>query len=200
MHDQLFFMLLSAVISENKIEIVFFTVSLYQREMILKFIFLALGLALSGCSNYKVLGPVPSNGEKMSRVFVLGHSNKLPIAGSLKLRRVNDENIKRGGAIAYDMEAGEYTLYYEFGYGVGNLSIKTVRLIHPYEIKAKLKPGYLYMPILSSETEAPKKVCLYGEPIGAEGQSMHPISKLLVLSSTAERVACGTINESITYN
>jgi hypothetical protein len=177
----------------------------------MKYFIMLLTLFVSGCAGFKTYGTKPEGDEKTAKVFLLGHTNKLPISAMLKLKSIGGDDVWNTSTIAYDLSSGKYDLYYKFVFitDVGyascyGASICETSLInwlkHPYKITAELKPNYVYMPILESENEVKPQVCLYGEPWKAKGQKLLRMSKILSLSKNAEKIACGSIDVSITYN
>ena len=163
---------------------------------------LAIILSLSGCASYKQYGPIVGDPTAQARIFLLGHTNRLPITAMLKLQLIDSKEVWDGTIVAYDMQPKTYDLHYRLfltstcpsgdctKFGV-------TRLRHPYKIRAQLKPGYAYIPFLRSETEIDNEICLYGEPIGAQGQRV--VTGVLNLSNRAEKIACGSFDTAITY-
>lgn len=154
---------------------------------------------LSGCAaRYAQYGTPNGNGAPPAQLFLLGHKAEPPIAAMLKLQSIGTDAVWDKFITAYELAPNTYELRYKWAAGAGNGPIIRIDWgIHPYKIQAELKSGYVYAPILQFESAPPQEVCLYGEPIGTPGQRMH--FTLLFLSKNAQKVACGSIDRSITY-
>ncbi len=153
---------------------------------------------LSGCATrYERYGP-SKDGVAPAQLYLLGHKAEPPIAAMLKLQSIGTDAVWNGSVTAYELAPDNYDLRYRWASGAGNAyRFRFGWGVHPYKIQARLKSGYVYAPVLQDESAPPQEVCLYGEPIGTPGQ--RTVSTLLFLSKNAERVACGSIDRTITY-
>jgi uncharacterized protein YceK len=188
----------------------------------MKFIFLFLSIALSGCASI-----VPYGGHNdpttAARVYRLAVFNLGNAGAHVQLRGIDtDQSLDRSVA-AFDMPPNTYELFFQVvsviekeGFdcpanlcsierfsaftGVVTVTNNIIWTRNPYRIRAELKPGYVYMPTLKSATKLDPELCLLGEPIGAPGQRINRLNPaILTLSPQAEKIACGGLDLSITY-
>ena len=157
-------------------------------------------ILLPGCATYTNFGPTTDSSTKTARLFLMGHKGTPPISAMLKLKSIDSKDAWSGYYTGYDIKPGTYTLHYKLVMvAPGNRALEEIAYFikHPYKVTAELKEGYAYTTKLRSETRPDNEICLYGEPIGAPGQS---VRNLAFLSQKAELVACGSIDTSITYD